>query len=559
MSVLAPAVTRPETTTADQTWLEHVHEWVVTVDHKRLGIMYIGFGLVFLVVAGLEASVMRLQLAWPGLHLVSPETFNRLFTMHGTSMVFLVGIPIVFGFGNYLVPLMIGARDLAFPRLNAFGFWIFLFAGLLLHFSFIGGEGLYGAGSAPAVGWFAYAPLTSRAFTPGNATDYWNLSILLAGVGTIATAINIVATTLTMRGPGMTLGRLPIFVWTILTVSVMTLYILPPLTAAQIMLLLDRFLGSHYFDTQAGGSAVMWQHFFWFFGHPEVYVLMLPGFGFMSEIIPVFSRKVIFGYATLVFATVSIGAVSLSTWAHHMFVVGMGATLNAFFALSTMLIAVPTGIKLFNWLATMYGGRIRFRTPMLFACAFLFQFLCAGLTGVMLAVAPFDWQLSDSYFVVAHFHFVLIGGLVFTIFAAIYYWFPKATGRMLSERLGRWNFWLLVIGFNLTFLTMHVPGLLGMPRRIYTYPADRSWEIWNLVTTLGVPLQALAVLIFAVNVVVSLWRGERAGDDPWDAWTLEWATTSPPPAYNFETIPVVRSRRPVWDLKHPDDPDGPHE
>jgi len=303
----------------------------------------------------------------------------------------------------------------------------------------------------------------------------------------------------------------------------------------------------------------MWQHFFWFFGHPEVYVLMLPGFGFMSEIIPVFSRKVIFGYATLVFATVSIGAVSLSTWAHHMFVVGMGATLNAFFALSTMLIAVPTGIKLFNWLATMYGGRIRFRTPMLFACAFLFQFLCAGLTGVMLAVVPFDWQLTESYFVVAHFHFVLIGGLVFTIFAAIYYWFPKATGRMLSERLGRWNFWLLVIGFNLTFLTMHVPGLLGMPRRIYTYPADRGWEIWNLVTTLGVPLQALAVLIFAVNVVVSLWRGERAGDDPWDAWTLEWATTSPPPAYNFETIPVVRSRRPVWDLKHPDDPDGPHE
>jgi cytochrome c oxidase subunit I len=558
MSVLAPTLTSPETT-ARRTWLEHVHEWVVTVDHKRLGIMYVGFGIIFLVIAGIEATVMRIQLVWPELELVSPETFNRLFTMHGTSMVFLVGIPIVFGFANYLVPLMIGARDLAFPRLNAFGFWIFLFAGILLHFSFIGGEGLYGSGSAPAVGWFAYAPLTSRAFTPGNATDYWNLSILIAGVGTIATAINIVATTLTMRGPGMTLGRMPVFVWTALTVSAMTLFILPPLTAAQIMLLLDRFLGAHFFDTQAGGSAVMWQHFFWFFGHPEVYVLMLPGFGFVSEIIPVFSRKVIFGYATLVFATVSIGAVSLSTWAHHMFVVGLGATLNSFFALSTMLIAVPTGIKIFNWLATMYGGHIRFRTPMLFCCAFLFQFLCAGLTGVMLAVAPFDWQLSDSYFVVAHFHFVLIGGLVFTIFAAIYYWFPKATGRMLSERLGRWHFWLLVIGFNLTFLTMHIQGLLGMPRRIYTYPHDRGWEIWNLVTTLGVPLQALAILIFAVNVVLALWRGERAGDDPWDGWTLEWATTSPPPDYNFETIPVVGSRRPVWDLKHPDDPDGPHE
>ncbi|PYO03733.1 MAG: cytochrome ubiquinol oxidase subunit I, partial [Candidatus Rokuibacteriota bacterium] len=323
---------------ARRPWLEHAHDWVVTVDHKRLGILYVVSGLVFFVVAGIEATLMRLQLAWPGLHIVPPETFNRLFTMHGTSMVFLVGIPIVFGFGNYLVPLMIGARDLAFPRLNAFGFWIFLFAGLLLHWSFIGGEGLSGSGSAPAVGWFAYAPLTSRAFTPGNATDYWNLAVFIAGVGTIGTAINIVATTLTMRGPGMTLGRMPIFVWTMVTVSAMTLFILPPLSAAQIMLLLDRFLGAHFFDTQAGGSAVMWQHFFWFFGHPEVYVLMLPGFGFVSEIIPVFSRKVIFGYATLVAATVSIGGVALSTWAHHMFVVGMGTGLNAVFALSTMLI-----------------------------------------------------------------------------------------------------------------------------------------------------------------------------------------------------------------------------
>ena len=558
MSVHAPPLVTAEAMTR-HTWLEHAHEWVVTVDHKRLGIMYVVSGLVFFVIAGLEASLMRLQLAWPGLHIVPPETFNRLFTMHGTSMVFLVGIPIVFGFGNYLVPLMIGARDLAFPRLNAFGFWIFLFAGLLLHFSFIGGEGLYGSGSAPAVGWFAYAPLTSRAFTPGNATDYWNLAIFLAGVGTIGTAINIVATTLTMRGPGMTLGRMPIFVWTMLTVSAMTLFILPPLSAAQIMLILDRFLGAHFFDTQAGGSAVMWQHFFWFFGHPEVYVLMVPGFGFVSEIIPVFSRKVIFGYATLVAATVSIGGVALGTWAHHMFAVGMGSTLNTFFVMWTMLIAVPTGMKIFNWLATMYGGRIRFQTPMLFCCAFLFQFLCAGLTGIMLSVAPFDWQLTDSYFVVAHFHFVLIGGLFFAAFGAIYYWFPKATGRMLSERLGRWHCWLFVSGFNLTFLTMHVQGLLGMPRRIYTYPADRGWEMWNLITTLGVPLQIAATLVFVVNILVSLRRGKPAGADPWDAWTLEWATTSPPPSYNFETLPVVTSRRPLWDLKHPDDPDGPHE
>jgi len=559
MSVLAPAMSSPEAAGGRRALLERLHDWVVTVDHKRLGIMYVVAGLGFLVIAGAEASMMRLQLAWPGLHIVSPETFNRLFTMHGTTMVFLFGIPIVFGFGNYLVPLMIGARDLAFPRLNAFGFWAFLFGGLLLHFSVIGGDGLYGAGSAPVVGWFAYAPLTGRAFTPGNATDYWNLSILVTGFGTIATAVNLLTTTLTMRGPGMTLGRLPIFVWVMLTVSGMTLVILPPLSAAQIMLLLDRYLGAHFFDTQAGGSAVMWQHFFWFFGHPEVYVLMLPGFGFVSEIIPVFSRKVIFGYATIVAATVSIGAVSLSVWAHHMFTVGMGAPLNSLFALSTMLISVPTGIKIFNWLATMYGGSLRFDTPMLFSCAFLFQFLCAGLTGIMLSVAPFNWQLTDTYFVVAHFHFVLVGSLLFTIFAAIYYWFPKVTGRMLSERLGRWNFWLLVVGFNVTFVTMHFPGILGMPRRIYTYQADRGWDIWNLVTSLGVPLQIAAVLIFVVNVIVSLRSGRRAGDDPWDAWTLEWATTSPPPPYNFETVPVTTSRRPLWDLKHPDDPDGPHE
>jgi cytochrome c oxidase subunit I len=556
MSVLSPPLTA---TTVPRTGLDRLHDWLPTVDHKRLGLMYVAVGLLFFMIAGLEATMMRLQLAWPGLQIVPPETFNRLFTMHGTTMVFLVGIPIVFGFGNYLVPLMIGARDLAFPRLNAFGFWVLLFGGLLLHFSVVGGDGLYGTGSAPAVGWFAYAPLTGQAFTPGNATDYWNLAVMVTGFGTIATALNLVTTTLTMRGPGMTLGRMPIFVWVMLTVSAMTLMILPPLSAAQIMLLLDRYLGAHYFDTQAGGSAVMWQHFFWFFGHPEVYILMLPGFGFASEIIPVFSRKVLFGYTTIVIATVAIGAVSLSVWAHHMFVVGMGAPLNTFFAASTMLISVPTGIKIFNWLATMYGGRLQLKTPMLFCCAFLFQFLVAGLTGIMLSVAPFNWQLSDSYFVVAHFHFVLVGSLLFTIFAAIYYWFPKVTGRMLSERLGRWHFWLLVLGFNITFVTMHVQGLLGMPRRIYTYQADRGWEIWNLITTLGVPLQILAVLIFVANVLLSLRRGDPAGDDPWDAWTLEWATTSPPPPYNFETVPVTTSRRPLWDLKHPDDPDGPHE
>ena len=559
MSVVAPPIAARDAEREPAGLLTRLHEWVVTVDHKRLGIMYVVSGLAFLLIAGLEAAVIRWQLAAAGNTIVSPQVFNRLFTVHGTTMVFLVGIPIVFGFANYLVPLMIGARDLAFPRLNAFGFWAFLFGGALLYFSFLGGDGLYGAGSAPDVGWFAYAPLTGRAFSPGNSTDYWNLSILVMGFGTVATSINLIATTLTMRCRGMSLGRMPLYVWMMLVVSGMAVMALPPLSAAQIMLLLDRFLGAHFFDTQAGGSAVMWQHFFWFFGHPEVYILMVPGFAMISEIIPVFSRKVIFGYPMVVAASLAIGFLSMTVWAHHMFAVGMGAPLNSAFAASTMLIAIPTGIKIFNWVATMYGGRIRFATPMLFASGFLFQFLCAGLTGIILSVVPFNWQLTDSYFVVAHFHFVLVGSLIFTIFGAIYYWFPKATGRRLSERLGRWHFWLFVVGFNLTFLPMHWAGMLGMPRRIYTYPADRGWDLWNLIASLGVPIQAAAILIFVVNVVISLRRGERAGNDPWDAWTLEWTTASPPPPYNFETVPVVASRRPLWDLKHPDDPDGPHE
>jgi cytochrome c oxidase subunit 1 len=560
MNAISDTLDRPEGAAQERLpLLARLHEWVVTVDHKRLGIMYICTGLVFLLIAGVEASLIRIQLAVPENTLLSPQVFNRLFTMHGTTMIFFGAIPILFGFANYLVPLMIGARDLAFPRLNAFGFWLTLFGGMLLYFSFVAGGGLYGAGSAPDVGWFAYTPLTGRAFSRGNSTDYWNLALLISGIGTIATSVNLVTTTLCMRCRGMTLGRMPLLVWMMLVVSGMTLVILPPLSAAQIMLLLDRFLGAHFFDTQAGGSAVLWQHFFWFFGHPEVYVLVIPAFAFASEIIPVFSRKVIFGYPVLVAATVSLGFISMGVWAHHMFAVGLGRTPNAFFAASTMLVAVPTGVKIFNWLGTMYGGCLRFATPMLFCTAFLFQFLCAGLTGIMLATVPFDWQLTDSYFVVAHFHFVLIGGILFNIFAALYYWFPKATGRMLSETLGRWHFWLLVIGFNLTFVTLHVAGILGMPRRIYTYPADRGWDLWNLVATLGVPMQAGAVLLFLINVIISLRRGQPAGDDPWDAWTLEWTTTSPPPPYNFETLPEVRSRRPLWDLKHPDDPDWVHE
>ena len=536
-----------------------LHEWVVTVDHKRLGLMYVIMALLFFVVAGLLAAAMRAQLMFPNNTLVPAAVFNRLFTVHGTTMVFFVGMPFFAALANYLVPLMIGARDMAFPRLNAFGFWVTLFGGVFLYSSYLTGEGLAGHGSAPDVGWFAYSPLTERAFSRGTSTDYWILSIMLSGIGSTITAINVFATALAMRTKGMTLAKMPLMVWMLLVVAGQILIVMPPLTAAQIMLLLDRYLGAHFFDTQAGGDAVLWQHFFWIFGHPEVYILIIPGFACISEIVPVFSRKPMFGRAAMIGATISIGFISLGVWAHHMFAVGMPSKANIFFAVSTMLVGIPTGIKIFNWLGTMWGGRIRFDTPMLFCLGFLFQFLAAGLTGIMLSVAPFDWQLTDSYFVVAHFHYVLFGGLLFSLFAGIYYWFPKATGKMLSETLGKWHFWLLVIGFHLTFDPQHFAGMLGMPRRIYTYAAGRGWETWNLVSSIGVSVQAIAILCFVWNVISSLRKGRTAGNDPWDAWTLEWATTSPPPEYNFATLPEVRSSRPLWDLKHPEDPDWKYE
>src|SRR6202453_813836 len=553
------AIAIPSARTEARPWVEVVHEWVTAVDHKRLGVLYIVYALIFLVVGGIEATIIRIKWMRPHNNFVSPQVFNRLFTMHGTTMIFFVVIPVVFGFANYLVPLMIGARDMAFPRLNAFGFWLTAFGGFLLYFSFLGGNGLYGAGNAPDVGWFAYAPLTSRAFSVGHSTDFWTLGLLVSGIGSIGTAVNFITTIVSMRCPGMTLGKMPLLVWLNLIMGGMVILAVSPLTAAQIMLCIDRYLGGHFFATQAGGSAVIWMHFFWVFGHPEVYILVLPAFGFASEIIPVFSRKPIFGYPVMVGASVAIGFISMSVWAHHMFTVGMGANINTFFVISSMTIAVPTGIKIFNWLGTMWGGKIEFKTPMLFCVAFVFQFLIAGLTGIMLASAPFDWHLGNSYFVVAHFHYVIVGAILFTLFGAFYYWFPKITGKMYNEALGKLHFWLFVIGFHLTFDFMHIPGLLGMPRRIYTYEPGRGWDTWNFIVTIGVFFQAAGILIFLGNLIWSYFRGKIAGSDPWDAWTLEWSTNSPPPEYNFATIPTIKSRRPLWDLKHPDDPDWRYE
>jgi cytochrome c oxidase subunit 1 len=549
----------PPVRDAVQPLFDRVHGWITTVDHKRLGILYIVYALFFLIIGGIEASIMRLQLIRPHNDFVSPQVFNRMFTMHGTTMIFFVAMPVMFGFINYAIPLMIGARDMAFPRLNAWGFWMTAFGGIILYFSFLGGSGLYGAGSTPDVGWFAYAPLTSPSFSVGHSTDYWIIGLLISGFGSIATAINILTTIFCLRCPGMTLGKMPLFAWMNMVTAGLVVLALGPLTAAQLMLLIDRYLGGHFFDTQAGGSAIIWMHFFWVFGHPEVYVLVMPAFAFVSEIIPVFSRKAIFGYPIMVAATISIGFISMSVWAHHMFTVGMTSYGNAFFVASTMAIAVPTGIKIFNWLGTMWGGKLIFKTPMLFCVAFLFQFLIAGLTGVMLSVAPFNWQLGGSYFVVAHFHYVIVGGILFALFGAFYYWFPKMSGRMYNEKLGKLHFWVFLIGFHLTFDFMHIPGILGMPRRIYTYEPGRGWDTWNLIITIGVLFQAVGILIFVYNLVSSYFKGKLAGDDPWDAWTLEWSTSSPPPDYNFATIPVVRSRRPLWDLKHPEDPDWKYE
>ncbi len=523
--------------------------WVATVDHKRIGVMYLVTALVFLLVGGAEALLMRVQLAVPHNGFLSPDVYDQLFTMHGTTMIFLVVMPALIGFANYLVPLMIGARDMAFPRLNALSYWLFPLGGLLLHFSLL-------AGGAPQVGWFSYAPLSETPFSPTLGVDYWSLALLVLGVGSVAGAINLIATILTLRAPGLSLVRLPLFVWMVLVNSILIVLALPALNADLVMLLIDRRLGAHVFTAVGGGSPLLWQHYFWSFGHPEVYILILPAFGMISEVIPVFSRKPIFGYGFVAGSTVAIAALSLGVWAHHMFAVGMGHTADMFFAVGSLAIAVPTGIKIFNWIATMWGGSIRFTTAMLFATAFLVQFVIGGLSGVTFAAFPIDWQVTDTYYLVAHLHYVIFGGSLFAMFAGLYYWFPKIAGRRLDERWGRAHFWLTIIGFNAAFFVQHLLGLMGMPRRVFTYPDLPGWGALNLISTVGAFILGVSVLVLVANVAISLRAGQPAGDNPWDAWTLEWATTSPPPAHNFARVPPVNGRRPLWDLAHPEATDA---
>ena len=519
--------------------------WFSSVDHKQIGILYICTALVFLLIGGAEAIAIRLQLVVPNNTLIGPRFFNQLFTMHGTTMVFLVGMPILTGFANYLVPLMIGASDVAFPRLNAFGYWLVPLGGILLHYSFL-------TGSAPNAGWFNYAPLSERAYSSLQGVDYWLIALLVLGIGSVSSAINLIVTIIVCRAPGMSLQRVPLFVWMMFITSILIILAIPALNSALVLLLIDRTLGSAFFDASRGGNALLWQHYFWIFGHPEVYILALPAFGMISEVIPVFSRKPIYGYEFVAASTVAIGILSMGVWAHHMFAVGLGPAYDIFFAIGSLLIAIPTGLKVFNWTATLWGGSIRLTTSMCFAIAFLVQFVIGGLTGVMFAVAPIDWQLTDTYFVVAHFHYVLFGGTIFALFAGGFYWFPKMTGRMLDERLGKVTFWLMVIGFNLTFFVQHFLGLMGMPRRTYTYGDHPGWFALNAISTVGSFFMGLAVLVFLWNVIRTLRNGEVAGDNPWDAFTLEWATTSPPPEENFRRVPQVKSRRPVWDLNYPD-------
>jgi cytochrome c oxidase subunit I len=515
--------------------------WLTTTDHKRIGIMYMVTTFVFFLLGGTEALMIRLQLGTPENTLVSPQIYNQLFTMHGTTMIFLFVVPMMAGLANYFLPLMIGARDMAYPRLNAISFWLLLLGGIVFYASIFW--------NPPEAGWTSYVPLSNAFYSPGGGQDAWIYLIHLTGLSSILGAINFYATVANMRAPGMSWGRLPLFVWAMLTYSVLIIVAMPVIAAAVTMLLTDRHFGTHFFDPANGGSALLWQNLFWFFGHPEVYIMVLPGFGMVSEILPVFARKPIFGHKAIAASTVSIGFLGFLVWVHHMFTTPIPFVVIIFAMLASFFIAVPTGVKIFNWIATLWHGTIEFTTPLLFCVGFIALFLIGGISGVFLAVVPVDWQLNETYFVVAHIHFVLMGGAVFTIFAGIYYWFPKISGRMLNEGLGKLSFWLMFWGFLITFLIQHVIGLEGMPRRVYEYENIGNLGLYNLISTIGSFILASGVLVTIVNVMRSLKVGAIAGPDPWRANTLEWFTPSPPPVNNFDVVPRIRSVEPMKDIR----------
>ncbi len=533
-----------------------IWSWLTTVDHKRIGVMYGVTAFLFFLLGGIEALLLRIQLAQPDSTFLNGDQFNRLFTMHGTTMVFMVVMPLSAAFFNLLVPLMIGARDVAFPRLNAFSYWVFLAGALFLNASFLTGDLISGSIGAPDCGWFCYSTLSSKEFSPGTGVDYWVFGIQIMGIASIASGLNFIVTILNMRAPGMTLFKMPVFVWMTLVTSFLLIFAMPVIAVGLFELMFDRQFGANFFNPEAGGNPLLWQHMFWLFGHPEVYILILPAMGIVSEILPTFSRKPLFGYPFVVFSGVAIGFMSWGVWVHHMYTTGLGTVANAAFGLSTIMIGVPTGVKIFNWLATAWGGSISLKTPLLFAMGFITMFTIGGLSGITHSMVPADYQQQDTYYIVAHFHYVLFGGAILGLFGGIYYWFPKFTGRLMSEKLGQLHFWLMFIGFNLTFFPMHVSGLLGMPRRIYTYSGDQGWDLWNMMSTIGAFTIATSVAIFIINFVLSLRRGEKCGADPWDGRTLEWSIPSPPPAYNFAEIPQVHALDDFWHQKYQEDHTG---